>query len=126
MNEKNTAYLKEAYPNVSRHITWFECHDGWFKLLCRLFGALESAVIKAKEPKLYYVEQVKQKFGALRVEMSATHDNDGLPLEGLDTALKQAESDSMSICETCGKPGYIINNHGWIYVSCDEHNNEKG
>lgn len=91
------------------------CGKGWFPLLESLLQ--ELTVILETKPKKFrdkiYVEQIKEKFGALRVYLtpSATHD--------LLEVIVRYETKSRDICETCGKRGKL--RHGfWMKTRCDE------
>lgn len=72
--------------------------DGWRDLLV---AGLEKAPDRT-------VTQVKEKLGELRVYK-------------LGTMTVYLASASLHICETCGRPGRLINDHGWYRVACREH-----
>ena len=63
------------------------------------------------------VDQVKEKFGALRFYYTGGDDE----ISGM---VRMAESMSVLTCETCGKPGEQRFG-GWIRTLCDEHAAER-
>ena len=75
---------------------------GWHGILDRLWA------VKPPEAR---VEQVKEKFGGLRVYASGS--------EAFFKSIDEAESESYRTCEECGKPG-ICRPHGWRLTLCDE------
>lgn len=57
--------------------------------------------------------QIKEKFGGLRFYIGTGNDK-------IFDRLYQAEQESYTICEECGKPGKPTDN-GWIKTVCEEH-----
>ena len=151
MNEKNTEYLLKTYPKLYRRhqlspnetcmCFYFECGDGWFKIIDELSKKIEaknnsfksrcenfaykikmlvymfSRMTFDKEvfSTTIYIEadQVKEKYGTLRFYVNQY----GKPVDGwIDEAEKQSEE----TCEVCGKPGKL-NSRGWLSCLCDEH-----
>ena len=62
-------------------------------------------------PEEVYFTCIKEKFGLLRVYMSEEND----PIE---EAITQAEEESGTICELCGKPGEHREVFGWESTRC--------
>lgn len=96
----------------------FECGDGWYELLLGLSSRAEIRGSVArhvdKDPREFYVTQVKEKFGRLTVYV-----NDSKRTDLVDIA--SYEQKSAFICETCGAPGTLqLVGHCWGVV-CDEH-----
>ncbi len=122
MNEKNTNYLLKKYPKLYRQyylpmnqtcMCWgFDCGDGWFKLLDKL-----SKQIVKLDPKCEAV-QVKEKWGGLRFYVNAT-------LHIIHTLIMNAEKESYTICEVCGKSGKFRGDLFWKQTLCKKHYNEK-
>lgn len=77
---------------------------GWHDIIRRVFQA---------KPDHVKVEQVKEKFGGLRIYYRP-HD------DVFDQIVSTAESDSYRTCDVCGAPG---NQRGrsWITTRCDAH-----
>lgn len=83
-------------------IDWTLCvGPGWRPLVARAVAAIEAAG--------YQVEQVKEKFGTLRIYYFGT----GVP------AADEAERESGHICEACGEPGRMRQRDGWLMTRCD-------
>jgi len=115
-----------------------ECGNGWFDIissLCFMINQHEdnivsqreweqkqnantkadvSVKIEKNEPEYFPVkfDQIKEKFGGLRVYFSGGDDY----VEGL---VSMAESFSYQVCETCGQKGKP-NKGGWISTLCEE------
>ncbi|UBV20419.1 hypothetical protein H8Z59_24625 [Mycolicibacterium fortuitum] len=82
---------------------------GWQPIIDTL--AADLAVI---DPDLS-VNQVKEKFGGLRVYVSATpahHD-------AVYARIEQAEQDAERTCERCGQPGQLNDDLHWVLTLCD-------
>jgi len=60
------------------------------------------------------VEQVKEKFGALRFYIDTGCD-------AIHNRIAKAEGESAHTCEVCGKPGKAHSPHGWVRTLCEEH-----
>ena len=98
------------------------CGEGWFPLLESLLQEL-TVLLEAKPKKTrdkICVEQIKEKFGALRVYLSNP------PHDMFDITIKY-EIKSMEICEKCGKKGRL-RTQGWMKTRCDacQREYEKG
>lgn len=90
----------------------FSCGDGWEPLIRRMSATLEAEIAKQPDPSLYRAEQVKEKFGLVRVYMSSSTPE-------MEAAIAAAELESSNACESCGKPGFMRNVGWWRHVSCD-------
>lgn len=94
--------------------------DGWFQLLHDACFGLEAEfhLLTQEEQETairngdYIIEQVKEKFGELRIYLSSYAGN-------MAEILHEAESRSNGICEFCGKPG-SSRTKSWIKTRCDE------
>lgn len=140
-----------------------ECCDGWYKILDHLFGYLTNLMerklvieytkeyrAKHKEHKDFYtnfysykllppqivLDQVKEKFGTLRVYYSTYADDISEEIwsildsndydekikryqNAIDNAIDYAEYQSGITCEVTGKDGKLYTK-GWHKVLCDE------
>lgn len=126
MTEEETQKLFNDFPNLYRGknlpITQclmafgFECDSGWFTLLYELSEKLESLILKISEDQrhLYYVQQVKEKFGELRFYMFYETDE-------MLKLIDEAEKKSSEICEVCGQKGSLDSNRGWYQTLCETH-----
>lgn len=97
---------------------WAETIDvgpGWFDLITRLDTQL------ARLSPGYVVEQCKTKYGSLRY-YARPEDADDVDLQmTFNEIIRDAEDQSTSICEECGRPGQQITSHGWIRTLCKTH-----
>jgi len=118
MNEQNTKYLRENFPNLFREyggdmrktcMAWgFACGDGWFEIIKELAEKLEPLGVVAA--------QVKEKFGGLRFYINGVDDS---IREEVYNYIHEAESKSYKTCEQCGKPGERVGG-GWVQTVCKD------
>lgn len=116
MNQKLTKKLREKYPVLfaglekplkeSLMAFGLECNDGWHDLIDR-----NCALIVRADPNAELF-QLKEKLGGLRMYFKGTTD------EALDIA-EEAERESFTICETCGKSGKL-RDYGWLKTLCED------
>ncbi len=114
LNTLKVRDLIAKYPAVFKGkepVCGIECGVGWYGILDRLFAAL------SKDASDLVVEQVKEKFGGLRVYVSGCTDEQYALIDA-------AESRSFRTCEQCGAPG-VRRSGGWIRTLCDEHANDR-
>lgn len=83
--------------------------EGWHPLLMRLHEQLIT--VRAG----YSVDQVKEKYGTLRVYLSGGYS------PYLETLVERAERESATICEYCGQPGQIRGDRSWVKTLCEDH-----
>lgn len=116
--------LIEDYPNLfsdpsdenSRPLRYFECADGWERLIRTACKVIHNHVTQTEVPWFHFV-QIKEKFGGLRLYAYGGDDF----TRGVLSAM---ESLSYSTCEVCGLPGEP-NGSGWVRTRCDAHNPDK-
>lgn len=116
--------LKNSYPELTEllplkgHVESFEHEDGWFALVSSMCDELD----KLKKIRL---EQVKEKFGGLRVYYCFSDDATRAEIEELKSQAhaiidKYAEK-SLVTCSYCGSiSGRLMNVGLWMMVLCDE------
>ena len=131
MRDELDALLCEKYPKmmVNRDksmmgtcMCWgFECGDGWFNIIDQLMHNIQGHIDwKNRDFEIVpqvTLDQVKEKFGALRFYYSGGDDI----IAGM---VRLAESMSVVTCEVCGSPGKFLGK-SWFYTACDEHNRDK-
>lgn len=83
---------------------------GWLHLIHRIFDEHQ------KYPHII-IDQVKEKWGGLRVYTSPMH-------EDFDKFVIGVEHESFHICVECGKDGHLRGD-GWYTTLCDEHANGR-
>jgi hypothetical protein len=88
--------------------------DGWFNIVWRFCENLEPLVAEAENATgcPFEVLQVQQKFGGLRFYVSHRTD-------AIQQRIEIGESQSLRICEVCGKPGRLRDD--CIRTVCVEH-----
>jgi hypothetical protein len=88
--------------------------DGWHPILREL-----EEKLNAIDPD-FELQQVKEKFGALRYYARTTKDAD--QYRKFHLAISVAETQSSKTCEVCGEPGRTCRpGLHWIKTLCDEH-----
>jgi len=92
----------------------FDTMDGWFDIIYRCSAKLEKMILALPEEERPHCRavQVKEKFGGLRLYMSAETDE-------MSDAIEEAEREAEATCEYCGKPGKLREG-GWLFTLCDE------
>jgi hypothetical protein len=87
---------------------WSDCPPGWADVVLPLLDTLSEMGAT--------IEQVKEKFGGLRVYATA-------PCEVSDKVqdlIVQAEEKCAKRCQTCGRPGTLRNRSGYMATLCDD------
>jgi len=139
--EKSWDTLYEKYPELFANRTktpmescmsfGVEVGKGWYDILSDLCfiiaqhernveGSNKYLISYDKEPVEYYpvkFDQIKEKFGGLRVYFTGGDDY----VEGL---VSMAEAWSYKTCEVCGEKG-SPNKTGWITTLCDNCRNKN-
>jgi hypothetical protein len=92
----------------------FECGSGWKDLLDEALAAIEEEISKMPEEaqENVYATQIKEKFGGLRLYMSAEN-------QAMSEAIHKACVKAQETCEVCGKPGETRGG-AWLKTTCDE------
>ena len=113
--------LKEIsthYPNIEwEGKTWNDVGPGWVSLVDRTMKKL-SNMAGPENPILIF--QVKEKFGVLTIYASFKTENKVLQ-PSLDKIIREAREESQTICEYCGKPGFLRDSSkGPLLTVCDE------
>jgi hypothetical protein len=96
------------------------CGDGWRDLVETAVGRIATAVAAAPSGSVG-IDQVKEKFGALRLYW---HGRNNLPEEtcaAVEEAIYLAEARSACTCETCGAEGRLFKHGGQLLTACDTH-----
>jgi hypothetical protein len=83
--------------------------DGWEALLAPILE--EADRVDAT------IMQAKEKFGRLRVYF----DPGAGDTDKLEDLIDQAEKDSSTVCELCGRPGVLMDKGHWLKTLCPTH-----
>ena len=110
---------------VSKHINIFKDNayngfiisidKGWLNLVNDALTKIEHCSL----PDGFFVEQIKEKFGSLRMYMSHT-------IEEVENIIVTAEQESKNVCEKCGTTTNITTSslRGWVRTLCTECRNK--
>lgn len=130
MTPSNTQTLLSTHPQLFRSLRefGFECDDGWFDLLAKLFANIDAqARLEGLTPDSVdwpEVVIVKQKAGSLRVSFGydSTDNAKGKDVSDAIHQLVDAASVlSATICEQCGAPARTVQTHPkrpWLKTLC--------
>lgn len=88
-----------------------ECGKGWEKLYKPIIEYIEK--YNETHDEKIEIRQIKEKFGGLRFYARPYTDE-------LRKMIGEAEAESYTVCEECGKKCKQINKGGWIYTLCEE------
>lgn len=124
MDLKLTQSLYDDFPSLFQRHTLamnqscmyfgIQVLSGWYQIVYGLSSSISTVVSeKNLDPQEYCYEQIKEKFGLLRVYMA------GATTEEMDQAIRRAEEESARTCEVCGREAQQSNN-GWMRVRCIE------
>lgn len=107
--------LSSKYPRVFRKITYITCSDGWFEIVNSMCSLIEDYISKLplELQDQVYAEQIKQKFGPLRVYFSKN-------ISYIDGVIDMAEMYSKFVCEECGSASGEIRSLSYVQVLCEE------
>jgi hypothetical protein len=92
-----------------------ECDSGWNDIIDKLSDELSS-----KFPHVQY-EQIKEKFGTLRIYMHGTTE---LDCSEVNFIVAKHCDRSTDVCEVCGSAG-ALRASDWRRVLCDAHNSDS-
>lgn len=140
MSKERDLKLKEKYPAILKNLggkpnetcmSWahggLAIGDGWLPLVEQLMDYLQFQHDKNGYPQCVF-EQVKEKFGSLRVyvKWEACTSNTaeyGIKFnrtaENLQNLIDFVSFQSSKVCELCGQPGSIRGEH-WVQCRCDD------
>lgn len=102
MQVQNIKILNASFPTFYHDSLYFECGDGWMELL------LDVGSFITKKSKDCKAEQVKEKFGSIRIYVSFEYNEIGIsetPSEVINDIydyIQLVENKSKSMCEDCG------------------------
>ena len=115
-------WLEETGEMRSFQMFGFEIGPGWYLLMSKLFDDL-AKLIRPTGQRLQ-IRQIKEKFGTLRFYWWGPFDDQ--TSTRISEAIELAEFRSEVTCEACGRPGRLMNTHGWMATSCEMHSKPGG
>ena len=121
MNKKIQDMI-DKYPNLfldKGPRSGFYIGDGWLTLLDNLFNIIitHKHDLDVADAKQIYINQVKEKFGSIRVYLNKSTDY-------INGAISLAELMSSHICEFCGSPGKTQKGN-WVKTLCESCNTKR-
>lgn len=113
------AYQNEKYRRYSMWYGFEGIDDGWFDIIDETAAKLEKYLNSknVRNSQDIFAAQVKEKFGELRFYVNTYDDY-------IREVTDEAYLKSKTTCMTCGAPGKLRPEHGWVTTLCDTHNNE--
>jgi len=124
-SDRELQQLIERFPRLFRGAqpaVWSHVPTGWKGIVGTLFTGID-AMLNDDEAKCFRVEQIKEKFGTLRLYLSfdridpaGVNPNPMALRELVDAAVAASEV----TCYVCGEPG-VMRKLGWATVRCDAH-----
>ena len=113
MKDKPTFSPATFYPpGYNRAQALESVGTGWHGLVNKAFDKLESI-----KDIIIVIDQVKEKYGGLRIYSSPMY-------EEFDRFILGLETESYKICEHCGEIG-ALRGGGWYKTLCDKHANGR-
>ena len=118
--------LKEKYPHLDTtknpwkelEQSYTECGYGWHDLIIELMHKIEE-LYKVNDVSMddFKINQIKEKYGGLRVYLSITYINSLQTL--VNDLIEEYEKRAEMICEECSAPGVLYMNKGkWLQTLC--------
>lgn len=138
MNTENSQHLLEKFPELFKYRSQehtrvnsptpslmyygFQCEDGWLSLIEDTLSKLQEKynVLIPDFKESFYVSQIKQKYGMLRIYL-APGSFQSAEIQGI---LHRAEVESATTCELCGNPGMLWFKKGTYATRCSLHSTE--
>jgi hypothetical protein len=135
MKNKLQKQLLEKYPKILKHVggdprqtcmAWgIETGDGWYDLLDRAMQKIQDycdSLSKDGREVQLVASQIKSKFGTLRFYVDFNGDITEEEQDELYKFVNEAEDESETSCEICGKCAKTgRNSMNWIETVCPDH-----
>ena len=105
----------EPFRDMFKQSFGVSTNPGWYPLVEKLlldFRALPQ------EDGMVRINQIKEKFGGLRVHVEVSGSDDFK--ERVRDMIEQAEKEASRTCEFCSNPG-VLRTPGWTRVTCEKH-----
>jgi hypothetical protein len=98
----------DEFSDLFSDSTYFDVGDGWYDLI----RSLCKEIKKLPRRRTCKIQEVKSKFAELRVYA-------GPSSKEMLALIDKYSIESRKICETCGSPGRVNTQNGWMTVLCD-------
>jgi len=125
MNTDLQNKLYEKYPDFFKNkdlgiqkscmARGIECDDGWFDLIEAVCSTIQN-FIKHNTSVTFEFDQIKEKFGGLRIYYSSSNNSDSTRYnkDYIHGVIQLAENISFRICEQTGNKGGICKKGNWL------------
>ena len=115
MRDESDIFLCDRYPSLFRQKPFgFEVAEGWFFLVDSLCDQIVETGLDV------WIFRVKEKFGALEVELNG----DDRYHPSIDRIRDSVKEQSQSVCEECAEPAITSEIHGWLSTRCKLHSKQ--
>ncbi|MHA6643646.1 hypothetical protein [Mesorhizobium sp. A623] len=121
MKNDETQTILDRFPRLVKAGTSFECDSGWLGILEQYFADVEKALPSDAG---FNIDQIKEKYGLLILDTNPTGKVSDEVLAALSTAEFLAENRSAHTCESCGKPGHLVQSGNSYFVACEDHKSD--
>ncbi len=109
MRDELRNVLIKVAPDLYAHDPEISCGDGWYEPILKASVSLQVLIDLGTD---FYAEQVKEKFGGLRLYVNLYN-------EEIDEIIKTAEAECWKTCEDCGTTENVsTEGPGWIRTLC--------
>jgi hypothetical protein len=98
---------------------WIDVPQGWQPLVEKLADEISNILLNNPQISFHF-EQIKEKFGALRIYSYRTGDTNKL----ISKVVMETEVKSVTVCQDCGEPG-SERPLRWIRTLCNKHYAER-
>jgi hypothetical protein len=105
----------EPFRDMFKQSFGVSTNPGWYPMVEKLLLDIRAL---PKDDGLVRINQIKEKFGGLRVYAEVSGSGDFK--ERVRGMIEQAEKQASRTCEFCSNPG-VLRSAGWMRVTCEKH-----
>jgi hypothetical protein len=105
----------EPFRDMFKQSFGVSTNPGWYPMVEKLLLDIRAL---PKDDGLVRINQIKEKFGGLRVYAEVSGSDDFK--ERVRGMIEQAERSAYRTCEFCSNPG-VLRSAGWMRVTCEKH-----
>lgn len=118
LQDKFPKQFRDLYGNKSETcMAWgLQCAEGWFQIIEQACTRIQEVLDKHPAMDFKWL-QIKEKYGQLTLNGGFTNE-EGAPNE-VANIIKEAQRESLKICEICGKEGELATEYVWIRTLCN-------
>ena len=118
--------LQDRFPyQFSEQSMGIEVTRGWMPIFVQLCFVIDVALASNKRG--FYWRQVKEKFGSLRATFrlaDGVYEQEEAFVRSLFDLVATAAKSSEAICASCGEPGRLDTNDGYLITLCETHRDQ--